>query len=818
MNGLGWIGRDVRDAARSLLRDRGSVALALLALALGIGATTVIFSVVYSVFVNTFPFDDPSRVVHFYIQAPNQPGRSAWYPAPEFDEYRARNSVFSAVLGGASFEALYNLENATYRVRGALIDPHALPALGVEPVLGRTMTEADGAPGAPPTFLMSDRMWKERFNRDPNVLGTTLKINGTYRTLIAVLPPRFLLHGADVFFPTTITAHSTAALIGGPATQPLFVWTYGVLKPGVTKEQAAANVEVIARNQARLSPNRYPPKFTVTVMTLADAYTSVSLQEMVYILTGAVAMLLLIACSNVANLLLARAAARETELALRAGLGASRMRLMSLLLTESFVLAVIGTAIGGLFAYAGLQWVKAAIPADALPAELGIRFSHQALYATIGVTFLVTLLCGFVPAWRAARGNLQARLMSTGKGVGLRAGHAWLRTLLVAVQVTLAIVLLVGAGLMMRTLFALQDIDLGLNPSSVLVGQFGFPQEQTRTPAQRTQFVRQVVDKVRMLPGVAAVSPSVTTPIARSFGSPLSIPGTSPTGAWRTALELVGEDYFRALGIPLVAGRLLAAPDVDGARRFVVVNQRFARTFLGGANPIGRTVTFALLDQMSPPDQRAPFEIVGVVGDTRNAGIEDDVQPQAFAPYTLSALPTAGIVVKTSVDPMSLQHGVMQQVWAVDHDVALMNTMSLEDVLEREAFAAPKFGVGLLSTFAAVGLVLAAIGVFSVMAYTVSLQTRDIGIRIALGAEPRGVTRMLLLRGLRPIAAGVIAGIGASYALSRLMAHQIYGVTTTDPWTFAIVVAVLAVVGVLACLLPARRATKVDPLIALRSE
>ena len=255
MNGLGWIGRDVRDAVRSLLRDRGSVALALLALSLGIGATAVIFSVVYSVLVNTFPFENPSRVVHFYIQAPNQPGRSAWYPAPEFVDYRAQNRVFSAVLGGASFEALYNLENATYRVRGALIDPHAPSALGVRPVLGRTMTDADGAPGAPPTFLMSDRLWKERFNRDPHVIGTTLKINGTYRTLIAVLPPRFLLHGADVFFPATITAESTATLIGGPAAQPLFVWTYAVLKPGVTKEQAAANVDVIAHNQARLYPD-----------------------------------------------------------------------------------------------------------------------------------------------------------------------------------------------------------------------------------------------------------------------------------------------------------------------------------------------------------------------------------------------------------------------------------------------------------------------------------------------------------------------------------------------------------------------------------
>ena len=356
------------------------------------------------------------------------------------------------MLGGASLEVLYNLENATYRVRGALIDPQALPALGLKPILGRDMTDADGALGAPPTFLMSDRMWNERFSRDPNVLGMTLKLNGTMRTLIAITPPRFLLHGADVFFPTTITASSTEALLGGSPTDPLDVWTYGRLKPGVTLQQAAADLEVIARNEARLYPDRYPAPFTITVMSLADAYTATSLKEMVYILAGAVLMLLMIACSNVANLLLARTTAREMELALRASLGASRARLMHRVLAESFVLAATGTAIGSFLAYVGIQWVKTAIPADALPSEMEIRFSGQALLATVGVAMLTTLLCGIAPALRASRGDLHGRLMSTGKGVGLRSGHGRLRTLLVAVQVTLAIVLLVGAGLMMRTL------------------------------------------------------------------------------------------------------------------------------------------------------------------------------------------------------------------------------------------------------------------------------------------------------------------------------------------------------------------------------
>jgi putative ABC transport system permease protein len=816
MNGFGWIARDVRYAVRSLRADAGSVALAVLALSLGIGATTVIFSVVYSVLISAFPFEDSSRVVHFYVSTPTRPGRSAWYPAKEFVDYRAQTHVFSRVLGGASMEVLYNLENATYRVRGAILDPQALPTLGLRPVLGRDITDADGAAGAPPTFLMSDRMWKERFNRDPRVLGMTLKLNGTMRTLIAVTPPRFLLHGADVFFPATITESSTEALIGGSTTEPLYVWTYGRLKPGVTLRQAAADIEVVAHNEARLYPDHYPPQFSVTVMSLADAYTAASLKEMVYILSGAVLMLLMIACSNVANLLLARATARETELALRVSLGASRARLMCQVLAESFVLAATGTAIGGLLAYVGIQWVKSAIPADALPAEMEIRFSSEALLATVGVTMLTTLLCGLAPALRAARGNLHARLTTTGKGVGLRSGHGTVRTLLVAVQVTLAIVLLVGAGLMMRTLFALQRIELGLDPKNVLVGRLAFPQNQRQTPAQRAQFLQQATQKLSTVPGVVAVSPASGIPIEGGSSSPVAIPGTTPTAQWRAAIEFVGDGYFRALGLRLVRGRLLSSVDVENARKVVVVNRRFVHEFLADADPLGRTVTFPAVDRGGPPGQSTPFEIVGVIDDARNGGLQNDVRPQAFLPYTTPGVMAGTIVMKTSLDPLSLQNSVRQQIWAVDQGVALMNAMSLEDVLNRDSLAAPRFGVGLLSTFAAIGLILSAIGVFSVMAYTVSLQTHDIGIRMALGAEPRDVVRMVVLRGLRPIVAGAVAGVGASYALSHLMANQIYGVTATDPWTFAGVIVVLSTVAFAACVLPARRATKVDPLIALR--
>jgi putative ABC transport system permease protein len=827
MRSLSWIGRDFRYAVRSLLRDRGSVALAVLALSLGIGATTVIFSVVDSIFINAFPFQDQSRVVHFFVRIGNRPGGSAYYLAPDFAEYRAQNAVFSKVLGGRSLEVLYTRDNATYRTRGAHLDTEALRTLGVVPILGRDMTAADGAPAAPPTLLMSERLWSAEFNRDPNIIGMTIKLNGVFRTLIAVLPIRFLLHGADVFFPTSFTPDLTEALVGGPPNRPLQVWTYARLKPGVTNEQAAANIAVIAQNIARAHPERFPAgaQLSATVESLADAYTATSVKEMVYILAGAVLMLLMIACSNVANLLLARATAHESELALRAGLGASRGRLMQQVLAESFVLAAVGTTLGAALAYLGLQWVRSAIPINGLPSEMQIRFSGGALLATVGVTMLTALLCGIAPALRAARGDLQGRLTSTGKGVGGGSGRSALRWLLVAIQVTLAIVLLVGAGLLMRTLIAIQRVDPGFNTHNVVVAQFGFPVGRTRSPEEQALFVRRVVENARTLPGVIAVSPSVGVPLLGTPSSPVTILGATPPERTVTAMQFVGEQYFQVVNLPLVRGRVVTQADVDGARQVAVVNREFARQFLGGTDPIGRIAMFAALSRGADRSQAPQFEIVGVVGDMRRPGDPEDVAPaQAYLPYTSSPFGGNTILLRTSGDPRTVPDPLRRKVQAIDPEVALLNiggargSNVLDDVLQRNVFDAPEFGVGLLGSFAAIGLILSAVGVVSVMAYTVSLQTRDIGIRMALGAQPASVMRMIVVRGLRPIVAGVVVGIGASYGLSRFLASHLYGVTPTDPWTFGAVIAVLIAVSVAACVLPARKAMRVDPLIALRAE
>jgi putative ABC transport system permease protein len=816
---LGGIWRDLRYAVRSFSKDRGPVALALLALALGIGATTIIFSVVYSVLIDPFPYKDSSQLVHIYIHDMKNTGPYGrnGYTVKEFYDYKAQNHVFSDMMAATNNDVLYTKDNATYQANGGVLDPGMFSGLGVPPMLGRGLTESDGQPGAPPVFLLTDKMWHERFNRDPKVLGTTLTINGTPRTLVGIMPPRFQLLGADLYIPMKFSADLTAAAVGGPASQPLYAWTVARLKPGVSLAQAAADCDVIARNEAKIYPDLYPKQFKVIVGTIADIYTR-GLRTMIYILLGAVLMLLLIACSNVANLLLARATAREKELAIRATMGATRGRLIRQLLAESFVLAAAGAVIGCFLAYGGLQWVKATIPPDTIPSEVEIRLSPIALLATMGITLLTTLLCGLAPALRAARGDLHGRLMGTGKGVGASSGHGKLRAVLVSAQVGLAIVLLVGAGLMMRTFFALEHVDLGFNPKNLLVARIVFPNNTYTTVTQKQVFFRQTLQRIESLPGVTSATESITLPVEGSVTSEVTVPGRTHSETWISALELVSEDYFKTVGVPLVRGTELSAADVDSGRKVAVINRKLAHDFFGDEDPLGRTIKFNVLNQVPDAPHDAYFEIVGIVGDALNGGLEKPVSPEAFIPYTVTGIASRTILVRTAVEPVSMLPNVRQQISSVDHNVALTGTGSFEEILHRDSVAAPEFGLTLLAIFAGIGLVLSAIGVFSVMSYSVSLQTHDIGIRMALGAQPRGVLNMILLKGMRPILAGVVVGLAASFALTRLMASQIYGISATDPWTFAAVIFVLAVVGVAACLLPARRATQVDPLIALRYE
>jgi len=810
--------RDLRYSFRSLRRDRRLALLAIFALALGIGATTIVFSVIYNGLLHPFPYKGGDRLVNFMIHdvKESRTGGRSGYSMTEMLDYRQQNHVLEDVMGCNNLDVLYSNGEGTQHFDGVVLTPNTFTFLDVQPLLGRMITAEDAKPGAAPVFAMNYRIWKTQFNADPKIVGTTMILNGELRTLVAVMPRRFGLCGGEVWVPTSWkrSAPTNTELIGDED----FFWTIARLKPGVSEQAAAADLDVVAHGIAKAYPKRYPEKFAVQLATLASNVVG-DFKGMLYALIGAVTMLLLIACSNVANLLLSRATSREKEIAVRASIGATRGQLIWQLLVESFILALAGGSAGCFFAYGGLKWIVASIPLHQwIPDEAAIGLNLTVLAFTLVVAMLTTILCGLAPALHAARKDLQARLKDTGHGVHGGFRHGKFRTGLVIAEVGLSIVLLVGAGLMMRSVFALTHVDLGFNPKNILVVRIPLPKGRYDTAVQKKLFFEEVLRRVRGVPGVVNATETISLP---PYGGPRSevvIPGKTRAEAWNAMFQACSETYFPTMDRHLLRGTLLSANDIETARPVAVINQTLARDFFGKEDPIGQKINFKILDEIPETPHGAYFEIIGIVTDAKNRGLRDPVMPEAFLPYTISGFGDRGILVRTAVDPDSVLNSVRKEIWGVDRNVALADTGSLESYLEKFSYAQPRFGVASLGAFAGIGLMLVVIGVFSVMAYTVSLQTHEIGIRMALGAQQGNVLHMVLRKGMRLIAAGIVIGLVASFALTRLLASQIWGVSAMDPLTFSAVVAVVIAVGLVACLLPARRATRVDPLVALRYE
>jgi len=810
METLSSFWQDLRFAVRGIKKDRGFALLAILALALGIGATTVIFSVIENVLVEPFPYRDADRLALAYVHDLTKPTDfdRSFYTVPEFLDIREQNHVFEEVMGVTQLDILYQDKEGTQQFTGTWVTGNAFEMLGMQPLLGRNLVPDDGKPGAPPVFSMSYRLWKKQFNADPSIVGTTLVLNGEPRTLVGVMPPRFLLFNADIWVPFVLNRSD-------PANQQISLWTLGRLKPGVTLRQVVSDFEIITNGLAKQYPVEYPTKFSVVSKTLTDDVVR-RFKATLYTLLAAVGMLLLIACSNVANLLLSRATAREKEIAIRASMGASRGRLIRQLLVESFVLAAGGCLLGCLLAYGGLKGVSAVMPENTIPAEAVLRLNIPAMLFAVGVTFLTTILCGLAPAIHMVRGDLHGRLKDTGKGVNASFRHGRFRSGLVVSEIALSIVLLVGAGLMMRSLLALQHVELGLNPVNILVARLPLPKGRYDTAAQKKLFFSQVLQRVSALPGVIAATETSSLPPYGGPESDVVIPGKTHSEKWDTLFQLCSEGYFKTMGRHLLRGRLLSETDVDSARPVAVVNETLAHTYFGKDDPIGQKIKFELFDRVpqSPKDQY--FEIIGIVADAKNRGLQEAVAPETYIPYTVTGAMERGILIRTAVEPLSMLMSVRREIWSVDRNVALTFTGTLEGYLQQFSYAGPQFGLVLLSIFATVGLVLVAIGVFSVMAYSVSLQTHEIGIRMALGSPARDVLNMVLGKGMRLIGLGIVLGVIASVGLTRLVASQFWGVSPNDPVTFFGVIFVLIAVGLAACLVPARRATQVSPLIALR--
>jgi putative ABC transport system permease protein len=811
------LGQDIRYALRNLAKSPGFAIVAVLTLALGIGAATSIFSVVDNILMEPFPYPDAGRFMapQIHDTEKNQQGWRGMFSGPEYLEYAEQNNVFDRVIAATNTDVLYRSGEGSLRFHGANVTPGTFEFLGMPALLGRVMQPADYEPGAPPVFVLRYKTWVKDFGADAHIVNKTFVLNGVTRTLIGIMPPRFAWFDADLWIPDrpkrTLDSKEAAGAF------PQYWFLLGHLKPGVSNKQAEADLTVVANRLASIYPKDYPKHFRLQIASLADGVVG-QFRTTIFIVLAAVGLLLLIGCGNVANLLLARATTREKEFAIRSALGASRWRLVRQLLVESLILALGGAAAGALFAWGGLKSLVALVPQQTIPAEAVIQMNGPVLLFTLGLAAFTALVFGLLPALRAARKDVNEPLRDSTRGSGGGFRHGKLRNAVVVLEVALSLTLLVTAGLLMRSFIALRDVHLGLRPDHVLVARLPLPVERYKTAEQITSFYRPLLLRLKALPGVIEATETSTLPPYGGIPSNIEIPGKTHEEKWDALFQLCSEGYFSVLKIQLLEGRGFTAAEVTGARKLAVVNQTFVKKYLGSENPIGKQVRIAQLSEFGDPVKEPVFEIIGMVADAKNQGLQDPIRPEMWIPYTVTGSAFRGILVRTAGEPLGMLSTVQHEIWRTDSDVALTFTGTMEGYINQFSFAGPRFGFFLMSIFAGVGLVLVTIGVYSVLAYTTSRRTQEIGIRMTLGAASSDVLSMVLRMGLRLVGIGVGLGLIASIALGRVIATQLWGVSAYDPWTLVSVPVVLILTGLVACWLPARRAASVDPLVALRYE
>jgi len=810
---MGILLQDVGYALRTLRKSPGFAFVAILTLALGIGASTAIFSVIDNILMEPFPYRDASRLMSVMIHdtEKNEEGGRSGYSGPEFYALAEQNHSFDAVIANDGMDILYTRKEGAENYRGHKVTPGTFEFLGIPALLGRTLQALDYEAGAPPVFVMRYKTWVNQFSADPNILNTTFVLNDEPRTLVGIMPPRFAWGDADMWIP--VKPDRAAAM--GEGGFPQFWFLIGRLKPGVTEKEAQADFAVIANRLAKEYPKDYPKHFTVQIQSLTDLVVG-RFRTTLYIVMAAVGLLLLIGCGNVANLLLARATGREKEFAIRAALGAGRWRLVRQLLVESGILALGGAFFGALSAWGGLKGIVAVMPQEVIPAESVIQLNGPVLAFTLVIAAMTAIIFGLVPALQAARRDLNDPLRDSGKGVSGNFRHGKLRDAVVVLEVALSLTLLVGAGLLMRSFVALRDVHLGLQPDHILVARLPLPHDRYRTADQVAGFFRPLLARLKALPGVLEATETSTLPPYGGIPSDIEIPGKSHADKWDAMFQLVSEGYFGVLKIQFVEGRSFTEAEVNGARKLMVVNQTFAHKYLANDNPIGVRVRLKELETFPDAAKDPWFEIIGVVADAKNHGLQEPAGPETWIPYTVTGSAARGILVRTSQEPTSMMNVVRQEIWATDHTVALTLTGTLEGYISQFSFAGPRFGFLLMAIFGSIGLILVTIGVYSVLAYTSARRTHEMGIRMAMGAESRDVLRLVIMGGLRLVALGVVIGVVASLSLARVIATQLWGVSAYDPWTLSIVAVLLLGTGLLACWVPARRAAGVDPLVALR--
>jgi putative ABC transport system permease protein len=805
---MSTIWQDVKYGVRVLAKSPGFTAVAILVTALAIGANTAIFSVINAVLLRPLPYQHSERIMTVWGTHAKRGLIHAPFSYPDFADFHAQSNSFDGLAAYTDATASLSGHDAPEQITGEATSSDLFKVLGVQPALGRTFVPEDEQ-GGDPSVVITHGMWERRFASDPNVVGRQITLDGKSRAIVGVLPASFSFPFSTEAPEYFLTIDPKSELDKERGAHYLTV--LGRLKDGVTREQSLAEMKGIA---ARLE-QQYPDEDASRSINIVGAQEDMvgNLRRTMLVLLGAVGFVLLIACANVANLLLARASRRGREIAVRVALGASRARIVRQLLTESLVLSIAGGVLGLLIAVWGVSLISSFVPAD-IPRFNETGLDLTVLAFTIIASVLTGLVFGLAPALQASKLDLNESLKEGGRGASEGRGRSHVRSLLIVSEVALSLVLLVGAGLLVKSFIKLRNTDPGFNPENLLTASVSLPVAQYSEDAKITQFYQQAVERASHLPGVESVGAITPLPLSDNAmtitfnlkDGPPPRPGESPISGAR----IVTPDYFHAMGIPVRAGRAFNDNDRANAPKVVIVNETLARKYFAGTDALGKQLHLGLNDLDS--------EIVGIVGDVRHSGLDKEPGPEFYVPYTQVAFGDMSFVVRTkTTDPANLAAALRGAVQGVDKDIPLFKVRTMRSLVG-DSMARQRFSMTLIAAFAGLALALAMVGIFSVMSFLVAQRTHEIGIRMALGARASDILRMVVFHAMGLALVGVAVGLFASFALTREMATLLYEVSATDPVIFGGIALLLSFVALLACLVPARRATKVDPMIALRYE
>ena len=803
--------QDLRYSFRLLLKNPGFTLVAVLTLALGIGANTAIFSVVNSLLLRPLPYQDAGQLVWIWGTNPknNIPQETA--SAPDFADWKSGNQSFEEMAAFSRTALILNTEGEPERLTGAAVTDGFFSVLRAQPKMGRIFLPEEDKPGANRVVILSEGLWQRRFGADPNILEKSITLTGNPYTVVGVMPAAFLnprpgdLQPAELWVPLRLN-YTTAGRRSD------FLGVIARLKPGVTQAQAQTEMTAIASNLEEQYPTTNDG-WSAKVLTLHERFIG-DVSRPLLVLMVAVCFLLLIACANVANLLLVRASTRRKEISIRAAMGASRLRLTRQLLTESLVLSLFGGGLGLLIAVWGLNLLVSFIPAN-LPRLGEIALDNRAMIFTLSISLLTGIVFGLIPALQASTPNLNDCLKEGGKEAANLGGSNRIRNVFAIVEVALALVLLAGAGLMTKSFLKLQDVNPGFDTSRVVTMQVQLPSSRYKEEVQLAGYGNQLLEKITAMPGVEAAC--LVSDVPLTGGSDILAFGiegspTNPSDPIQDAeAHVVSPDYFQTFGIQLKRGALLSSQDQANSPLVVVISETMAKRYWGNENPIGKRITTGGGD--NPPWMK----IIGIVADVRHKALNTEPYPQMYAPIAQQPRRSFTILARSSTDTASIIPALRNQIRELDANVPVFNVRTMEQILA-DSIAPPRFNAMLIVLFAVLALILAAVGIYGVISYGVTQRRHEIGIRMALGARPSEILKMVVGQGLKLVLIGIGIGLLAVFLLTRLLSKLLFEVSATDPLTFVLVSLVLTGVALMACLVPARRAAKTDPMVALRYE